>query len=643
MKPLVLIVEDDESISYMLKLALNSDGFRVRLAADGVEGWKAYQDERPDIVLTDIKMPQMDGIELLGRIKEADPEMDVLLLTAHGDLPTAIKALELGARRYLQKPIRQIGNIALILKDLIEQRRLRRDRELIDRISQDLSQQLSLEDFLDSFLEHILSASSQIDCAFISRYDLETESLTVLRSHGIPNSESLIGLDAQPGWSVGAQAFARATITRLDMSEYRGEDLTRLLSQSLPAPIRELGLQNPDLGVVGVPIISEGRPIASLAVANFYSIERLDDHLVNLLTTLCTQVGLYLRNAILFTDWQAQTSRLQAVLNSALDGIVVIDPDGQIIEANPRYRSMLSPASELDTEAQRQLITDIQSSLDKGDQSQLLFTLAHPSSSEPTILEIHAARMVQEEEPVGIVASLRDVTLSLGLDRKRDHLLRLARHAVGTPLEAIQVYAHNLLYLSNRLSLQQQTSNLERIQSLAKLVGGLVEETLDYSHFKEELLTLKQAPLNLSQMADEFTQQTAILTERQGIQFSAQVEPDLWIMGNDSLRQAFQNLLDNARKYTEPGGTISWSARRNRSHVYVQVTDSGLGIPPDELEMIFDPYYRASNALKLIGTGLGLSIVSDIISAHRGRIEVESLEGKGSKFTVTLMAITAPK
>jgi signal transduction histidine kinase/DNA-binding NarL/FixJ family response regulator len=642
MKPTVLIVDDDESITYMLELALKSDGFRVRLAADGMEGWEVFKADKPDIVLTDIKMPHMDGIELLGKIKEVDPELDVLLLTAHGELPTAIKALELGARRYLQKPIRQIGNIALILKDLIEQRRLVRDRRLIDRISQDLSQQLSLEDFLDSFLEHILSASSQIDCAFISRYDPETESLNILRSHGIPGSQELIGLDTQPSWSVGAQAFARGTITRLDLSDYRGEELTKLLSQNLPEPIRELGRQYPNVGVVGVPIISEGHPIASLAVANFDSLERLDDPLVNLLTTLCTQVGLYLRNAILLTDWQAQTSRLQAVLNSSLDGIVVIDPDGQIIEANPRYRSMLSPAAKLDTDAQKRLITAIRSSLDDGNQTKLLFTLDHPSSDEPTILEVHAARMIQNNEPIGIVASLRDITLSLSLDRKRDHLLRLARHEVGTPLEAIQVYAHNLLHLGHRLSPGQQTTNLERIASQAQLVQGLVEKTLTYSHFKEELLTLKRIPLDLSQMAKDLAQQTAALSEQQGIQFDAQIEPDLWVMGNESLRQAFQNLLDNARKYTSPGDMISWRAGRIRTHVRIEVTDNGMGIPTDELDRIFDPYYRASNAVKITGSGLGLSIVSDIISAHRGRIEVESKVGKGSRFTVTLMPISPP-
>ena len=642
MKPTVLIVEDDEPVAYMLELALKTDGFRVRLAADGVDGWNSFRAERPDIVLTDIRMPRMDGIELLSKIREADPEMDVLLLTAHGELPTAIKALELGARRYLQKPIRQIGNIALILKDLIEKRQLVRDRQLIDRISQDLSQQLSLQDFLDLFLDHILSASSQIDCAFISRFDPQKGGLTILRSHGIPNSHDLIGLATQPNWSVGAQAFSQATITRLDLNQYRGEALERILSRGMPAPLVSLAREYPGLGVLGIPIISEGKPIASLAVANFDSLERLDEPLVNLLTTLCSQVGLYLRNAILLADWQAQTDRLQAVLNSTLDGMLVIDPAGQIIVANPQFRSMLSPGTDLDTEAQERLLAAIQSSIEEEDQTHLLFTLDHPSSNEPTILEVHAARMIQGDESVGIVASLRDVTLSHSLDRKRDDLLRLANHEVGTPLEAIQIYAHNLLSLGARLSPEQRAANLKLISQQAQQVQRLVEKTLSYSQFKEELLTLKQTPLDLSRLAEELAQQAALLAAQHDLEFSADVAPDMWVMGNDTLQQAFRNLLDNARKFTPAGGTITWRAYKNETHIHVQVTDSGVGIPEDDLERIFDPYFRASNAGTTSGSGLGLSIVSDIISAHRGKIEVESTVGQGSQFTVTLLAVSPP-
>ena len=642
MKPTVLIVEDDEPVAYMLELVLKTDGFRVRLAADGVDGWNSFQAERPDIVVTDIKMPRMDGIELLSKIKEADPEMDVLLLTAHGELPTAIKALELGARRYLQKPIRQIGNIALILKDLIEKRQLVRDRQLIDRISQDLSQQLSLQDFLDLFLDHILSASSQIDCAFISGYDPQKGCMTILRSHGIPDSHKVIGLDTRPNWSVGAQAFSQATIIRLDLSQYRGEALERILSRGMPAPLVNLTRENPNMGAVGIPIFSEGKPIASLAVANFDSLERLDDPLVNLLTTLCSQVGLYLRNAILLTDWQAQTNRLQAVLNSTLDGMVVVDPAGQIIVANPQFRSMLSPGTGLDTKAQERLLAEIQSSIKEEDQTHLLFTLGHPSSNEPTILEVHAARMVQGEESVGIVASLRDVTLSLSLDRKRDDLLKLAKHEVGTPLETIRIYAHNLLSLGARLPPEEQAANLKQITRQAQQVQKLVEKTLSYSQFKEELLTLKQTPLDLSRLAEELAQQAALLAQQNGLEFSVHVAPDLWVMGNDTLRQAFRNLLDNARKFTPAGGSITWRAYRNETHIHVQVTDSGVGIPDDELERIFDPYFRASNTGTTTGSGLGLSIVSDIISAHRGKIEVESSKGQGSEFTVTLLTVSPP-
>ena len=637
MKPTVLLVEDDESVAYMLEMALVDDGFRVTLAADGRIGWEAFQAERPNIVLTDIKMPHMDGIELLSRIKAIDPEMDVVLLTAYSDLPTAIKALELGARRYLQKPIRQIGNIGLILKDLIEKRRLEHDRRLIDRISQDLSRQLSLPDLLDLFLEHTISASSQIDMALISLYDPNERGLTILRAHGIPDSLAIIGLQAQASWHMGTRAFNQASIVRLDGRKLNLDEIKKTY-EGLPAPIIKLAQEHPTSGVVGIPIISEGQPIGSLEVASFNSLDRLSNHLISLLTTLCDQVGLYLRNAMLFENWQAQTGRLQAVLNSTMDGMVVIDPDGQIIMANPQFQSMLSPGMRLNAQAQQRLIALLQSSLEEQEQTYFFFTLDHPSSDAPTVLEIHAAHVSQGEQSVGIVASLRDITLSYSLDKGRDDVLRFAKHEVGTPLAAIQAYVHNLLNLSGQLSEEQRVANLNQIAQQAQEVGRLVEETLSYSQLKGELVTREQAPLNLSQLANELAMQAAVLAEQGELEFTALVEPNLWVTGNSTLQQAFRNLIDNARRFTPAGGSITWRVYQDGPNIVAEVTDNGVGIPHDELEKIFTLYYRASTAGSASGSGLGLCIASDIIAAHRGRIEVECREGQGCQFKVTLLA-----
>ena len=106
-----------------------------------------------------------------------------------------------------------------------------------------------------------------------------------------------------------------------------------------------------------------------------------------------------------------------------------------------------------------------------------------------------------------------------------------------------------------------------------------------------------------------------------------------------ALKQALRNLMDNARKFTPPGGSVSWRVWRAGPNIRLEVSDTGVGIPADELDQIFEPYYRASSGKGAVGSGLGLSIVRDVVSAHRGKIEVVSTPGEGSTFTVTLVAV----
>jgi len=110
----VLIIDDEESTRKILGMYLRSKDYEVLTAADGQEGIEVFQKERPPIVLTDIKMPSMDGIEVLERIKQSAPETEVIVVTGHGDMDLAIKALQLDASDFITKPVGNEGlSIAL--------------------------------------------------------------------------------------------------------------------------------------------------------------------------------------------------------------------------------------------------------------------------------------------------------------------------------------------------------------------------------------------------------------------------------------------------------------------------------------------------------------------------------------------------
>ena len=124
----VLVIDDEKPTLVMFRMTLNAYGYTVFTAENGKEGLAVFERERPPLVLTDIKMPGMDGIEVLKRIKEIDPKTEVIVITGHGDMDLAIKALNLDATDFINKPI-QRDVLEHALKRAGERRRLALDKE----------------------------------------------------------------------------------------------------------------------------------------------------------------------------------------------------------------------------------------------------------------------------------------------------------------------------------------------------------------------------------------------------------------------------------------------------------------------------------------------------------------------------------
>ncbi len=132
--PKILIIDDEEAIVRVLSISLKSDGYDVVTALDGPSGLEVFDKERPDIVLTDIKMPGMDGIEVLKKVKERRPEAEVIIITGHGDIENAIEALKYGASDFLNKPIRDAA-LSIAIKRAFESQRIKRQlREYTDHL-----------------------------------------------------------------------------------------------------------------------------------------------------------------------------------------------------------------------------------------------------------------------------------------------------------------------------------------------------------------------------------------------------------------------------------------------------------------------------------------------------------------------------
>jgi two-component system phosphate regulon sensor histidine kinase PhoR len=239
---------------------------------------------------------------------------------------------------------------------------------------------------------------------------------------------------------------------------------------------------------------------------------------------------------------------------------------------------------------------------------------------------------------LGSVAVLHDVSELARLETMRREFVANASHELRTPLAAIRGFAETLLG-DSELPEDQRRSYLEVIDRHARRLGTLVDDLLELSRIESGQAPLELQPVDVASVASGLLRDCeARLVERRLEADSEETGPAVAWADPQAVWQILSNLLDNAIKYTEPGGRIRIRIEGDARRVRVRVSDTGAGIPERDLARIFERFYRVDRARSraLGGTGLGLSIVKHLVQSQGGEITVESELGRGSTFTFTL-------
>jgi heavy metal sensor kinase len=244
---------------------------------------------------------------------------------------------------------------------------------------------------------------------------------------------------------------------------------------------------------------------------------------------------------------------------------------------------------------------------------------------------------VEVQDEVGRLASTFNEMLDRieGLFRTQQRFIADISHELRTPLTTIRGNL-DLLRRMGRSQDEATMVSLDAIQSEMDRMSRLVADLLLLAQ-ADAGLTLKREPVQLDSLLLEVYRQARVIAD--GLHVILDHEDQAVVSGDpDRLRQLFLNLVDNAIKYTPEGGRVTLSWRREDGWVRVDVSDTGVGIPAEDLPHIFERFYRVDKARSREkgGTGLGLSIAQWIAHAHGGRIEVESQVGEGTTFTVWL-------
>ena len=224
------------------------------------------------------------------------------------------------------------------------------------------------------------------------------------------------------------------------------------------------------------------------------------------------------------------------------------------------------------------------------------------------------------------------------LDELKTNLLSTVSHELRTPLAVIKGYSTMLLDYDRRLPDSEKQQHLKSIDRATDRLTELVDHLLDMSRMDAGLMKLEKAPTNISMIIEEAVSD-ARLTAPTGKVIS-NVRNGLPAINVDArrIRQVLDNLIDNAIKYSDKESSVVIESECNDTELCISVTDEGIGIPPEDIEKVFDRMYRAEQRLTQgsKGLGLGLSVCRGMVEAHGGYIWAESQVGVGSTFYFTL-------
>ncbi len=250
----------------------------------------------------------------------------------------------------------------------------------------------------------------------------------------------------------------------------------------------------------------------------------------------------------------------------------------------------------------------------------------------------------QQELEKKVEERTRELTFALDevkkINKRKTDFISSVSHELRTPLTSIKGYAAILIEEKLGHLPPAAKERLEKINRHSDELVHMVNDLLDIARIESGRAIMKMEEQDLKTIISNVADLISIQCKNKNIELIASTQKDILPVLADrvQLERVFINLLGNAVKFTPENGKITIKAHSQDNVIQVDISDTGIGIPPDSLSMIFEEFYRVDNPInqQVKGTGLGLSLVKHIIEAHKGKIWAESKQGKGSTFSFTL-------
>ncbi|WP_445489288.1 cell wall metabolism sensor histidine kinase WalK [Niallia sp. 03133] len=338
---------------------------------------------------------------------------------------------------------------------------------------------------------------------------------------------------------------------------------------------------------------------------------------------------------------ESERRKLSSVLSYMTDGVIATDRRGRIILINEPASKMLDVSREtvLSESIIKLLGLEEKYTFEELLEERESVILDYSTHYEPYILRANISVIQKETGFVnGLITVLHDITEQEKIDMERKEFVANVSHELRTPLTTMRSYVEALAegaWKDEGLAPNFLEVTQNETERMIRLVNDLLQlsklDSRDYQLNKELLDFI----VFYNRIIDRFelTKEQNVTFERKLPKHTAFVEID-----EDKLTQVLDNIISNALKYSPEGGKVTFSLKEQEKQLIVSVSDNGVGIPKENLEKIFERFYRVDKARtrKLGGTGLGLAIAKEMVEAHGGKIWATSKEGKGTKVSFTL-------
>lgn len=675
----ILIADDNADMRDYLRRLL-SQQYTVEVVGDGMAALATIRQQMPDLLLTDVMMPGMNGFELLRSLR-TDPttqDVPIILLSARAGEEAQIEGLAAGADDYLTKPFSARELLARVEASLklkwLRQQAAQQEQAL--RIEVQTAKD-SLEKVLARIADQFLALDHEWRYTYVNDRVIEVTGMTREALLGqclwdlfptlvgssfytevhraVANQTSVQFEYFYPEWnrwfenyvypSVDGVSIIVTEITPRKLIEAEREQLLvneRHYTRQLQGLTRAALAINSALSVEDVLTVITNQAATIIGTHQSVTILTIDQNWAQAITTI------YLSDK--YAQWRdynespdgsgiyacvCHLNRPMRLTQAELEAHPRWQGFGKAVGKHPPLRGWL--AAPLVARDGRnigliQLSDKCEGEFTEADES-IVVQLAQMAS-----VAVENARLYEAEQQARATAEAAREEAQAA-NRVKDEFLAVLSHELRSPLNPILGWS--TLLLNNKLDAAKTKQALTTIQRNAKLQSELIEDLLDVSRILQGKLALNVAAVNLASIIRAAMETVRLSAEAKSIQIEASLAPEVGLVWGDAtrLQQVIWNLLSNAVKFTPERGRVQIQLQLLASAVHITVSDTGQGIAPEFLPYVFD-YFRQADAAttrKFGGLGLGLAIVRHLVELHGGTVEVASLGvGMGATFTVKL-------